>query len=139
MLEKKIMEFYVLVFMLSLTSFALAIIVYGFCLKVFGMRSLFGKIAPWVLIPLIVISYDFMLLARQGVSRIVLSLIPVAAVAGLVLYYKIAHGSDDLLEPHEMAAQKKVSKKSLKHAEKVRQREEKRQEEIARRLEKTKK
>jgi hypothetical protein len=133
------MEFFVLVLMLSLMSFALATIVYGFCLKFFGVRTWFGKIAPWVLVPLIVIAYDFMVLSRQGATRIVLSLIPIAAVAVLVIYYKIAHGDDDRLEPHEMAGQKKVSKKSLKHAEKVRRREEKRQEEVARRLEKTKK
>ena len=131
------MEFYILVLLLSLVSFALGILVYGFCLKVFGNRSLFGKIAPWVLMPLIVISYDFMLLTRQGTSRYVLALFPIAVVAVIVLYYKKNHGMDELLEPHELAApqQRKVSKKSLKHAEKVRQRDARRQEETARRLE----
>lgn len=120
------MEFFIFMLLLMSVSFSVAILVYGFCLKFFGVSSTKSKLAQWVFTPLIVVGWDFLYITHTGVVRDLIGFFPIALLVGLLIYYKLRHGNEDAPEPHELI-NKKQSTKSIKHAEKIRRREEARQ------------
>lgn len=117
------MELFIFILLLSLMSFSVAFLVYGFCLRFFGASGTKSKIAQWTLTPLVVILWNLLVITRNDISRAILGALPMVALAAFVIYYKIKHGQDDAPEPHEFI-EKRTSAKSLKHKKKIRKREE---------------
>ena len=109
------MELFIFILLLSLMSFSVAFLVYGFCLRFFGASGTKSKIAQWTLTPLVVILWNLLVITRNDISRAILGALPMVALA--------AFGQDDAPEPHEFI-EKRTSAKSLKHKEKIRKREE---------------
>ncbi|WP_302782640.1 hypothetical protein [Acidaminococcus intestini] len=112
------MELFIFILLLSLMSFSVAFLVYGFCLRFFGASGTKSKIAQWTLTPLVVILWNLLVITRNDISRAILGALPMVALAAFVIYYKIKHGQDDAPEPHEFI-EKRTSAKSLKHKEKM--------------------
>ena len=121
------MEFFIFILILSSVSFSVAILSYGLCVRLFGVATTFSaKLGQWILTSFMVVGWDFLVITHTGTPRLILGFIPLAVLIGLLIYYKVRHGNDEAPEPHEYITKKK-STKSQKHAEKIRLREEARQ------------
>ena len=53
-------ELFIFILLLSLMSFSVAFLVYGFCLRFFGASGTKSKIAQWTLTPLVVILWNLL-------------------------------------------------------------------------------
>lgn len=113
------MEFFIFILILSLISFSVAFLAYGFCLRFFGAQGTRAKVAQIIITPVAVVLWDFLVITRNDISRAILGALPVIAVICLVVYSKL--NNSDEPEPLELAP-RKTSVKSMRAAEKRRQR-----------------
>ncbi|WP_276692950.1 hypothetical protein [Acidaminococcus massiliensis] len=91
------MEFFLLVLLLTLVSFSMAVLCYGLTLR-FCNGS---KWARYILTPLLVVGWDFLVVIQEQTLRWVLGLLPIAVVGILFLYARKKYAEDP--EPLELA------------------------------------
>ena len=75
------MEFFLLVLLLTLVSFSMAVLCYGLTLRFFNG----SKLARYILTPLLVVGWDFLVVIQEQTLRWVLGLLPIAVVGILFL------------------------------------------------------
>ncbi len=98
--------FALFILLLSFMSFAVAFLVYGFCLRYFPQSTA----AKVILTPLCVIGWDFLVITRNDSSRLFLGVLPIVAVAWVVLYAKW-NNRRQAPTPLELARKKRTEKK----------------------------
>jgi hypothetical protein len=81
------MAFFIFVLLLSVISFCVVILCYGLTLKFFNG----SKVAQWVITPIAVVGWNFLVITRNGVARPILGALPIVAVAGMLLYAKFKY------------------------------------------------
>lgn len=117
-------DFITLIIMMSIVSMAAAILVNSLCARFIGVNGFKAKAISTVITSAVVVGWDFLVLTQQGTLRTILAAIPVLVLGGLMIYYKMK--SENVPEPHELAARKR-SVKSQRAAERRKRREEAKQ------------
>lgn len=108
------MAFFIFVLLLSVISFCVVILCYGLTLKFFHG----SKVAQWILTPLAVVGWNFLVITRNGIARPILGALPIVAVAGMLLYARFKY-NEPAPTPMELARkQNGQSAKSHKAAPK---------------------
>lgn len=108
------MAFFIFVLLLSVISFCVVILCYGLTLKFFHG----SKVAQWVITPIAVVGWNFLVITRNGIARPILGALPIVAVAGMLLYAKFKY-NEPAPTPLELAKkQNGQSVKSRKAAQK---------------------
>ncbi len=103
------MEFFIFVLLLSVISFCVVILCYGLALKFFHG----SKVAQWIITPLAVVGWNFLVITAGGIARPILGAMPIVAVAGMLLYAKFKY-SEPAPTPMELA-RKQNSQKMKSH------------------------
>ena len=102
----------VLLFM-SFVSFAVGVIVWVAVVRFFGRGTQTAKVLSWVLIPVLVMAYNFLIITA-GKWRYLVGFLPIALIIGYALYYRFGnHGT--YIEPQakpESDFQRRESAKS---------------------------
>lgn len=91
------MEFFLFVVMLSVVSFCMAVLCYGLTLRFFKG----SKVVQYILTPLCVVGWDFLVVIQGEPLRWVLATLPILAVVGLFLYARKKYEENP--EPLELA------------------------------------
>ncbi|MGO5592707.1 hypothetical protein [Acidaminococcus sp. HCP3S3_G9_1] len=91
------MEFFLFVLLLTLVSFSMAVLCYGLTMRFFNG----SKLARYILTPLAVVGWDFLVVIQDQTMRWVLGLLPIAALAALFFYARKKYAEDP--EPLELA------------------------------------
>lgn len=91
------MEFFLLILLLTLVSFSMAVLCYGLTLRFFNG----SKLARYILTPLLVVGWDFLVVIQEQTLRWVLGLLPIGVVGILFLYARKKYAEDP--EPLELA------------------------------------
>ncbi|WP_317303800.1 hypothetical protein [Acidaminococcus timonensis] len=113
------MAFFIFVLLLSVISFCVVILCYGLTLKFFHG----SKVAQWIITPLAVVGWNFLVITRNGIARPILGALPIVAVAGMLLYAKFKY-NEPAPTPMELARkQNGQSAKSHKAAPKHQKRD----------------
>lgn len=113
------MAFFIFVLLLSVISFCMVILCYGLTLKFFHG----SKVAQWIITPIAVVGWNFLVITRNGIARPILGALPIVAVAGMLLYAKFKY-NEPAPTPMELARkQNGQSVKSHKAAQKHQKRE----------------
>lgn len=113
------MAFFIFVLLLSVISFCVVILCYGMTLKFFHG----SKVAQWVITPLAVVGWNFLVITRNGIARPILGALPIVAVAGMLLYAKFKY-NEPAPTPMELARkQNGQSAKSHKSVQKHQKRD----------------
>lgn len=105
-------DFVIFILLLSFVSFAVAFLVYCVCIRFFNN----SKAAKLILTPLCVVGWDFLVITRNDISRLILGALPLVLLAAVILYAKWKT-SEPAPTPLELAG-KSRSVKSLKAREK---------------------
>lgn len=92
------MAFFIFVLLLSVISFCVVILCYGLTLKFFHG----SKVAQWIITPIAVVGWNFLVITRNGVARPILGTLPIVAVAGMLLYAKFKY-NEPTPTPMELA------------------------------------
>lgn len=109
------MNFEVFLFLLfmSFVSFAVGVIVWVAVVRFFGRGTQTAKVLSWVLIPVLVMAYNFLIITA-GKWRYLVGFLPIALIIGYALYYRFGnHGT--YIEPQakpESDFQRRESAKS---------------------------
>lgn len=111
------MNFEVFLFLLfmSFVSFAVGVITWVAVMRLFGRGTPMAKILSYVLIPLAVLAYNFLVII-SGNYRYLIGSLPLLLIAGYALYYRFGnHGTYiEAPEPLETNFKRKQSAKSRK-------------------------
>ena len=91
------MEFFLFVLLLTLVSFCMAVLGYGLALRFFNG----SKLARYILTPLLVVGWDFLVVIQDQNLRWVFGALPILAVLGLFLYARKKYEEDP--EPLELS------------------------------------
>lgn len=110
------MAFFIFVLLLSVISFCVVILCYGLTLKFFHG----SKVAQWIITPLAVVGWNFLVITRNDIFRLILGALPVVAVVGLLLYSKFKY-NEPTPTPLELAKKqngqsRKAHKAAPKHS-----------------------
>lgn len=92
------MAFFIFVLLLSVISFCVVILCYGLTLKFFHG----SKVAQWILTPIAVVGWNFLVITRNGIARPILGALPILAVAGMLLYSRFKY-NEPAPTPMELA------------------------------------
>lgn len=92
------MAFFIFVLLLSVISFCVVILCYGLTLKFFHG----SKVAQWIITPLAVVGWNFLVITRNGIARPILGALPIVAVAGMLLYARFKY-AEPAPTPMELA------------------------------------
>lgn len=108
------MQFFFFLVFLSIASFALAFIAYVIVLRLFGEN----RIAQAIIIPLVVVAFDFTVMVVPKDYTYLVGSIPMAGVAGLIAYayfFKgVPVGGSASVQPTLEHDEKKYSAKSAR-------------------------
>ena len=114
-------EFFAFLVFMSFTSFAVAFLAYGLVIRCCGKEGWVSKISQIILIPAMVILYDFLTMTAPSGYRYLVGGLPMLLIAGIALYYRFVKGenfANPEPTPMEMAQlnaePKKFSKKSAR-------------------------
>lgn len=111
------MAFFIFVLLLSVISFCVVILCYGLTLKFFNG----SKVAQWILTPLAVVGWNFLVITRNGIARPILGALPIVAVAGMLLYARFKY-AEPAPTPMELArkqnGRRESSHKAARHHQK---------------------
>ncbi len=111
------MAFFIFVLLLSVISFCVVILCYGLTLKFFHG----SKVAQWILTPLAVVGWNFLVITRNGIARPILGALPIVAVAGMLLYARFKY-NEPAPTPMELArkqnGRQESSHKAARHHQK---------------------
>ena len=91
------MEFFLFVLLLTLVSFSMAELCYGLTMRFFNG----SKLARYILTPLAVVGWDFLVVIQDQTMRWVLGLLHIAALAAPFLYDRKKYAEEQ--EPLELA------------------------------------
>lgn len=89
------MNFEVFLFLLfmSFVSFAVGLIVWVAIARIFGRGTPTAKLLSYVLIPILVLAYNFLIIV-SGPWRYAVGSLPLVVIVGYLLYYRFGnHGS----------------------------------------------
>lgn len=114
-------EFFAFLVFMSFVSFAVAFLAYGLVIRCCGKEGWISKISQIILIPAMVILFDFLTIAAPREYRYFIGGLPLLIVGGIALYFRFFR-SEELLNsaPSPMEAAKlnaepkKFSKKSAR-------------------------
>ena len=113
-------DFFMLLIFMSISSFAMAFVLYYLIIRTFGRDGKVSKLAQVLLIPLLIVGFDMLVLFADESYRYFIGSLPLAAVVGLCLYAYFFKRNDtagflstpkEAHKAYEMPA-KKPSKKS---------------------------
>lgn len=106
-------EVFLFLLLMSFVSFAVGVIVWVAISRYFGRGTQTAKILNYILIPVSVMAYNFLII-MAGKWRYVVGFIPIALIIGYCLYYRFSnHGT--YIEPQakpETDFQRRESSKS---------------------------
>lgn len=116
-------QFFVFLVYMSVVSFAVAFLAYGLIVRYLGKEGTLSRMAQILVIPACIVFYDFLTITA-GENKYIVGAIPLAIIAGVLLYYRFILGENfgaEKLSPTELAdvtqgeeRSRKFSKKSQK-------------------------
>lgn len=121
-----ILNFEVFLFLLfmSLVSFAVGMITWVAVVRIFGRGTQIAKVLSYVLIPIVVLAYNFLVII-SGDYRYLIGSIPLLLIAVYALYYRFGnHGM--YIEMSEEASQTDFKRKQSAKSRKIHEAREKR-------------
>ncbi len=89
---------------MSLSSFAIAFLGYMLITKFFGKESSVARFAQVILVPAIIVAYDFIVITAPADYQYLLGCLPLAGIAGLFFYSYFRKKTT----PLELVEEKKV-------------------------------
>lgn len=113
------MAFFIFVLLLSVISFCVVILCYGLTLKFFHG----SKVAQWIITPLAVVGWNFLVITRNGIARPILGALPIVAVAGMLLYARFKY-NEPAPTPMELARKQSGRQESAHKAARHHQKQE---------------
>ncbi len=112
-------EFFMFILFMSIASFAMAFLAYGLVIRIWGRTGWESKLGQVVLVPLLVVLFDFVTIAVPVRFRYYVGGLPLAALALLIFYFYFfkgespwGDGEGEKPAPKAAASEKKISKKS---------------------------
>ncbi len=110
-------ELFLFLLLMSFVSFAVAILVWLGVSAVAGRGTTTAKVLQFILIPVIVLGYDFLTII-SGSYRYLVGGLPILIIAGIVLYYRFGKNGAYYDAPAPSDFKRKESKKSRRIREK---------------------
>ncbi len=112
-------DFFMFLLFMSIASFAMAFLAYGFVVRFWGKTGWVAKIGQVVLVPILIILFDFVTIATPVRYRYYVGSLPLAALAALIFYFYFIKGESPFDKDEAPKApskpivgEKKESKKS---------------------------
>ena len=98
---------------MSFVSFAVGVITWVAVVRLFGRGTQTAKVLSYVLIPVVVLAYNFLIII-SGSYRYLIGSLPLVLIVGYALYYRFGnHGTYiETPEPPETSFKRKQSAKS---------------------------
>ena len=85
-------DFFMFLLFMSIASFAMAFLAYGFVVRFWGKTGWVAKIGQVVLVPILIILFDFVTIATPVRYRYYVGSLPLAALAALIFYFYFIKG-----------------------------------------------
>ena len=107
------LDFFIFLVYMSLVSFAVAFIAYGFVAKMFGTTSTTSRYVQIIGIPLAIVAYDLITITTPKEYFYWIGSMPMVIIGMILLYYRFIKG-ESLAGPEPVPEPRKVSVKSLR-------------------------
>jgi hypothetical protein len=88
-------QFFVIVLFLTVISFVNTFLVMLAIRKIWGNEGTMGKYGKYILVPIVVVAYNFLTIASGKQWMYVVGAIPIIIMFGLFVYIKFATETDD--------------------------------------------